>query len=410
MKKTTKILTCTFMLVFLISAIVVSAFADYTFEYNGQEYTLESVYEGEVYSVGGNFDFDSTKQHHPDIYGSTYITDNNYLHTLSYNEMNEFYVPEGSSSTMKGSDYFEFVLPYYANGCYDLSFDMVFNVNDTTTLKTATYFTPSTMVIDLLQNSMVEGYVRVQTIDSETLENASVIYSFLESGAFATEKVFRVTYNATFDFDNEMLIYRVFDAKGKEVMNFDNSLDISLFASLNNDFIKLRFACASGYSRNTMFESMCVQNFKCGTVCNFDNRQLEIISTYIKEVTDGNNDYIAELEEVVHIQGQDIAGLNGVINQKDEEISGLNNTIAQKDSIITEKQNELAEMTDKYDTAKEGLDNSNAVLNFFQGIYEAVQGALNTFLNLEVFGFTLGNIVAVLLGAVVVIIVLKIIL
>lgn len=64
----------------------------------------------------------------------------------------------------------------------------------------------------------------------------------------------------------------------------------------------------------------------------------------------------------------------------------------------------------KYDSAKEGLDNSNAVLNFFQGILEAVQGTLNTFFDLEVFGFQLGNIVAILLSALVVIVVIKLIL
>lgn len=67
----------------------------------------------------------------------------------------------------------------------------------------------------------------------------------------------------------------------------------------------------------------------------------------------------------------------------------------------------IDELQEKYDNAKEGLDNSNAVLNFFQGILEAVQGTLNTFFNLEVFGFNLGNIVAILLGALVVIIVIK---
>lgn len=62
------------------------------------------------------------------------------------------------------------------------------------------------------------------------------------------------------------------------------------------------------------------------------------------------------------------------------------------------------------DAALEGVENANAVLNFFQGILEAVQGTLNTFFELEVFGFQLGNIVAILLSALVVIVVLKIIL
>ena len=72
-----------------------------------------------------------------------------------------------------------------------------------------------------------------------------------------------------------------------------------------------------------------------------------------------------------------------------------------------EYQGRIDELQEKYENAKEGLDNSNAVLNFFQGILEAVQGTLNTFFNLEVFGFNLGNIVAILLGALVVIIVIK---
>ena len=61
------------------------------------------------------------------------------------------------------------------------------------------------------------------------------------------------------------------------------------------------------------------------------------------------------------------------------------------------------------DAALEGVENSNAVLNFFQGILNAVQGTLNTFFNLDVFGFTLGNIVAILFVLLVVIVVIKII-
>lgn len=70
---------------------------------------------------------------------------------------------------------------------------------------------------------------------------------------------------------------------------------------------------------------------------------------------------------------------------------------------------ELETITQQRDDAREGLSNSNAVLNFFQGIYEAVNGVLHTFFELDVFGFSLGSVVATFVIALVVIFIIKII-
>ena len=83
-----------------------------------------------------------------------------------------------------------------------------------------------------------------------------------------------------------------------------------------------------------------------------------------------------------------------------------NITLKDNNSIL---QSELNTVTQQRDDAREGLSNSNAVLNFFQGIYEAVNGVIQTLFNINVFGMSLGSVMGILLIAVVVIIVLKIV-
>ena len=69
------------------------------------------------------------------------------------------------------------------------------------------------------------------------------------------------------------------------------------------------------------------------------------------------------------------------------------------------------EWYEKYTKAMEGLQNNNAVESFFDGILGSIQNTLNVFFNLDLFnsGFTLGSLVALLLGALLVFFVLKLI-
>lgn len=88
-----------------------------------------------------------------------------------------------------------------------------------------------------------------------------------------------------------------------------------------------------------------------------------------------------------------------------EEIGYNNGYNTCYDGMISE----IETITQQRDEAREGLSNSNLVLNFFQGIYEAVNGVLHTFFELDVFGFSLGSVVATFVIALVVIFIIKII-
>lgn len=88
----------------------------------------------------------------------------------------------------------------------------------------------------------------------------------------------------------------------------------------------------------------------------------------------------------------------------------------EKDALTADKAKlEMANKTLEENVADlnvklESTANAGAVANFFDGIYQAVSGTLNTFFDLDIFGVSLGSIIAVLLGALVVIVVLKLVL
>ena len=103
-------------------------------------------------------------------------------------------------------------------------------------------------------------------------------------------------------------------------------------------------------------------------------------------------------------QNNNLTNRNQQLEAEKQSLAEQNNTLNNKNSAL---QAEVDTITQQRDDAREGLSNSNAVLNFFQGIYEAVNGVLQTFFNLDVFGFNLGSIIAIFVIAVVVLFVIK---
>ncbi len=85
----------------------------------------------------------------------------------------------------------------------------------------------------------------------------------------------------------------------------------------------------------------------------------------------------------------------------------------QKNTYETEleiQQKQYEELENKYNSAKEGLDNTNAITKLFDGIYGAIHDTLGIFFDMDFFGFNLGSVIAILLVAVVVIVILKFVL
>lgn len=60
-----------------------------------------------------------------------------------------------------------------------------------------------------------------------------------------------------------------------------------------------------------------------------------------------------------------------------------------------EYKKDLEAYKQKYQEAKEGMENSNAILNFFTGIYDTIHGVLGDFFGIEVMGFSVGGIVGI---------------
>lgn len=70
----------------------------------------------------------------------------------------------------------------------------------------------------------------------------------------------------------------------------------------------------------------------------------------------------------------------------------------------------LSESIDKYNALAEGVQNERALPLLFDGIYKTIHNTLMIFFNMDFFGVKLGTVVSILLGAAVVILILKVVL
>ena len=113
--------------------------------------------------------------------------------------------------------------------------------------------------------------------------------------------------------------------------------------------------------------------------------QLEVKAKELKESQEQCNSLEAEKNDLI---------------KKNIELQGSNSRL----------QKSFDDLQKEYNTCKNSLNNSNAVVNFFDGIYKSVSGVLNQFFTLDVFGVSLGSIMAILIAAFVVIVILKIVL
>lgn len=118
----------------------------------------------------------------------------------------------------------------------------------------------------------------------------------------------------------------------------------------------------------------------------------------------------------------------GLINYYDSLMDDLENTITmyktQYNSLYTQKQNmekqyqadiaaiqeQLSDALERIKAFEEGKENASAITLLFDGIYKTIYNVLTIFFNMDFFGAKLGSVVGLLLGAAVVIIILKVVL
>ncbi len=370
MKKFKKIATIVLCLVVCATIFTVSTFAyTYTGE-SGQEYTIPNTIDGKYIHTIDSLNFNQTYSDdtYPIKTSSANFLKNDGVRIENNSIINDYYgtpyyYPYENSAQV------EIELPNLSSGLYTVSFDMEF-------FGDGYYCTPSNSLL-LLKSP---GLGNFQTLMSITDGDIS---RYLDKGYnFSTLTGAKFTIEMTFNFDANKLNVFFVDLNGEYI----------LYTSDLNNFPKdlpivLRYQIQSNSSKNPHWSETTFSNFifwRSGA--SFTEYELSLLKDYFDSISSS--------------EGQLKYG--PVIESLNKDIVDLGNDV----DIL---ENELSTMTDKYDNAKEGLENSNAVLNFFQGCYEAVHGVLTDIFGLEVFGFSFGNIAAVLLIAFFVIFILKLV-
>ena len=129
-----------------------------------------------------------------------------------------------------------------------------------------------------------------------------------------------------------------------------------------------------------------------------------------QNLTEQNNSLSNENQQL-ELDKSNLTEQNNLLSNENQQLKTDNSNLTDQNLMLNNNYSALQGEVDGYikqrDEAREGLANSNAVLNLFQGIYEGVNGVLQTLFNLDVFGFNFGSIVALFLIAVVVLFVIK---
>ena len=376
MKKYKKIIISFVCLAMLVSIFTVSTFA-YTYKgESGEEYTIpneipakylqdiEKVYFNEKYE---NSDFPIKTSSGNFLTSQGVTIDGNSIINQLYNGY--------SSESYSNSCQVEIELPNYNSGTYHVTFDMEFEGNDY-------YCIPRSLL--LLKSPDMANF---QTIVSFTDED---ITRYLDRGYdFTTEKGAKFTFELRFNFDENKLVGLIHDTNG-EYITYQNTL-----TNFPKDkSIVIRYQIQSGYTINCDWSAIRFTNLLVyRPKIHLTDYELSALKEYISNISasEGEIKYTPIIDN-----------LNQDIVNRDSEINNLNETISNLGEDLTE-------MTDKYETAKEGIENSKAVSVFFQGCSEAVHNFMSDIFGLEVFGFNFGNIVAILLMAFFVIFILKLV-
>lgn len=298
--------------------------------------------------------------------------------------INDFYTSDELYSYYSDSSFVEIELPNLTQGKYTVNFDLRYQGKTNLCM-------PEDDLL-LLKTPGYGNYVNLLSFSYDDVEDwlNGTTYDF----SCVNGVLFELELN--FDFDTNILTFIIYDQTGRTI-EVERSLD-NFDGDMKNLPIRLRYQIQSGRYCNLNWQGTYIENFLLSTApVSFTPDELTFLDSYIREIeiTEGQLKWEESAENSSNIYQSQIDDLNDEIFSLNIDIENLTAELE-----ITEQ---------KYQSAKEGLDNSNAVLNFFQGCYEAVHGVLNDIFGLEVFGFSFGNIAAILLIAFFVIFILKLV-
>ena len=302
--------------------------------------------------------------------------------------------------------------------------------------------------------------------DISTLENHCFM-DFKESLGNLTK--IELNIKVLFDFDKNEISFSLYDINDKKAPDYLGKLwDNIAFSNANiGEIIYLRYFLHSNSLVNPDFMEFDVINYSVSSVTpsKFNEEQFEALLPYLEQIDSSvssdsynngyNNGYNSGYEEgSENNQGnsseeyeqllKDYAALErekeqyrvdyeaaeserdeyksaysdyknlyeGSIASRDQAIADKNQAIKDKEVAEGTAASAVAQMSglqNKINGLEESLENSNALVNIGAGIFDGASNFLTPILNLELFGtsFTLGGLLATLLGAAVVIIVIK---
>ncbi len=128
----------------------------------------------------------------------------------------------------------------------------------------------------------------------------------------------------------------------------------------------------------------------------------------LKEKYEDEKSARASAEGQLEVKAKELKALQEQYDTIKEEKSNLIQKNSELEGSNSRLQKSFDDLQKEYNTCKNSLNNSNAVVNFFDGIYKAVSGVLNQFFTLDVFGVSLGSIMAILIAVFVVMVIVKI--
>jgi uncharacterized membrane protein YeaQ/YmgE (transglycosylase-associated protein family) len=398
MKKKHKIIAAISMACLLVASLCITCFADYSWtgEHGGSIYVPDAIteelyynpygFEGGALTTGGYLNY------------SGYFTELALLRYLSYSYGDKITDP----------NYWQYEIPLADSGLYYLEYELLlydFNVWDGYTL-----FNDLTMSV--MQSLTAKETIKIIT-DDFLHGNSSPGFDCTLSSS-ESDNIYRLKVRHKFNFDEKTLITELYDANNVkyEVINSLEKYDFT------KGKIRIRYQFKQGDIKTMSTDIECKDLRFSKVEKELDADIYAALEDYFNKIENDayhsglsvNSQYKDAYEDLSKDHENLQTNYDNIMNDyldMSDYASGLEDEVDNLQGNITYLEGELETMEGKYNSAKEGLDNSNAVMNFFQGIFDAVQGVLNTFFSLDVFGMNLGSIVAILLGAVIVIVVIK---
>lgn len=409
MQKSTKIIISVILAVAILSAMVITTFADasWTGEHGTTIYIPDVVndvlWESEEGFAGGTLTDGTT------ITFGDYFTElalfqpSNSTKVLQYNNGSELTDP----------NFWQYNIPIKQSGVYYFQYE--FEIYDTDIWDNYILFNDLSMYC--MQSA--SNKVNVAGINDTLIRASGLLGYNFRFISTESENGYRIKVRHKFDFDNKHLTTTLYDVNMKE---YEIVNDISQF-NYNAATLNIRYQFTSGNFRSTDTLIYCRDISYYTVAKEYDQATIDAIIEQLQKFENdaylsGAGNY-ASANEILRQENADLIASNEalylenftLLQDKDaltNTVSILENTINDKDNTIERLDGELNTMTDKYNSAKEGMQNAESVGGFFNGIAGAFEKICDILFEVEVYGITVGTFVGIVLVAAVVIFIIKI--